>query len=110
MRFNLVIVPQPPQSSHEAYQRWGAFYGKSGIPNLAQTAGVFSISDSAWLFDMTKALAPYARLIHEAANNQFQLFVFQLPEENPASALLSFPQSDELAKILSSLPSPNGQI
>lgn len=100
MSFMLVIVEIPDLNNHAEVSRWQSFRAYAGLERLRETAGVFCINETAWLFDTRKTLPEYALVVHKASEFHVQLFSFQLESESLQSHLVSSPRSEKLEAFL----------
>ncbi len=101
MAFMLVILPQPA-FDQAAQLAWAGFHSVAGLGTLAESKGVFCISETAWIFDTKKALQKYAKLVHVADQQRIQLHIFPLDAESVLAHGVSYPQSEKLEAFLSS--------
>jgi len=102
MPFTFLMVPKPDDLPGSDLRKWLEFRHAASITVLQNTDGVFWISDTAWLFDMRKALPAFGRVFHEAAQRDLQLFSVQFEGEDSVSRVWIHPQMNNLTKFLSS--------
>jgi hypothetical protein len=76
MAFILVVIPKDETGPKKV--TWGAFFRNAKIESLESEEGVFSTGDTAWLFDTSKSLQAFTRVVHHAVLEGLQVFTFEL--------------------------------
>lgn len=94
MSYAMVIMHRPDNSGMgEAFLK---------VDDLSDIDGVFCMSESAWIFDTTKAIVPFGLLIAQASDRGLQLYVFHLHDDSFRRHATSYPRSEKLQQFLDS--------
>ncbi len=99
MSFMLVIA-SPSQNNQQDISSWASFCVGAKTESLKKEDGVFYINETAWLFDMQKALPVFSRVIHVANELKCQVHTFQLDDATILSRVVSCPRSSELEAVI----------
>ena len=102
MSFLLVTAVMPDTRRNPEIVARGVFQSLAKVADLKNSAGVFYISDTTWIFDTTKALREFALVTHLAIQKGIQLHVFRLDTESFQSHMASYPRSTTLEAFLAS--------
>ena len=110
MSFILVIVPTPDPNVEAKKQAWATFHTFAKVDSLKELEGVFYISDTAWLFDTSRAFDAFGLVTHQAHQSDMQLHSFQLDDAALLSRVASCPRSEKLEAFLASSLEPPCQL
>lgn len=102
MAFILVFVQKVNDRTSPLYHAWGLFHTYAKVDALKETAGVFYIDETAWIFDTRTALPELGLMIHQAHEQNMQLHSFQLDSATLRSHVASSPRSEKMEAFLGS--------
>ena len=108
MSFTLVIATLPSEESQQELITWSSFLARAKIDALKHSAGVFYLSENAWLFDTTTALHLLGLVTYQAHELSIQIYTVQLDDETLFYRVGSHPPSSQLMNMLCSDNSNGG--
>lgn len=99
MSYALVILERLGQSEED---EGNTAHPLPEVEGLSITDGVFSMGQSAWIFDTSKAIVPFGLLIAQASERGIQLYVFHLHDDSFRRHATSYPRSLKMQQFLDS--------